>query len=227
MWKKIWLLLLLVFYGMTVFGSKDQGDNSKLKAYLVPTERIDCDNPAIIKKAEELLKGISSETEKVRILFEFVRDMEENPNVPCGDDLKASNVLACGVNGCYGRSVLLAALCRSAGIPARLHLQKVIIKDGKVSEKGKSDLQFGHLLTGVYINGIWRIYETVGNNKKWKKWMGDYPTAGDATVLFKADSDCLFTPNDKILMEMIPKSFIGFDQTLKDEIIKIDGGVYL
>lgn len=225
--KRLTFLCAILFSIASTFPATSETNNNELTEYLVPSERIDSDNPRIIEKMKELLKNISEEKEKVRILFEFVRDMKENPNVPCGDDHKASDILGCGVNGCYGRSVLLAALCRSAGIPARLHLQKVIIKDGTVSESGKSDLQFGHLLTGIYINGAWRIYETVGNNKKWKNWMGDYPVTGDATVHFKADSDCLFAPNEKIIMEMIPKSFTGFNQALKDEIIKIDGGAYL
>lgn len=225
--KRLALLLAFLFSLQLIIPIISETKNNELLEYMIPSERIDSDNPRIVEKMKELLTNTTGDTEKVRILFEFVRDLKENPDVPCAKDLKASDVLECGINGCYGRSVLLAALCRSAGIPARLHLQKVIIKDGKVSENGKSDLQFGHLLTGIYLNGEWRIFETVGNNKKWKQWMGDYPVAGDATVQFKADSDCLFIPNQKIIMEMIPKSFIGFDQALKDEIVKIDGGAYL
>lgn len=226
MFKKSLSYVILISLTMTAIVLSDQAQN-ELSQYLVPSERIDSDNPAIIEKMNALLKGTTNETEKVKILFEFVRDMKKIEGASCGDVPTASNVLKCRVNGCYGRSVLLAALCRSAGIPARLHLQKVILKNKLTKGNDKGDLQFGHLLTGIYINGTWRIYETVGNNEKWTSWMGDNPVTGDATVLFNPDSDCLFAPNDEIIMEMIPMSFTGFNQALIDEIIKIDGGIYL
>src|SRR5512147_2308955 len=91
-----------------------------LSQYLISTPNIDSDHPKIVQKATDLTKGYTSDVEKARVLYEFVRDSYTTDAV---DSFVASEVLDQGGNLCYQRSILLATLCRSAGIPARLHLQ--------------------------------------------------------------------------------------------------------
>lgn len=221
--KKIIIVLMIALCCTMFLKSKIQEGSVDLERYLVPTQRIDSDNPAIIEKTRELLKGNINESEKARILYEFVRDMKESKEKSCGDVLSASNVLNCGINLCYGRSVLLSALCRASGIPSRLYIQRVTLKRGNNS----GDITFAHILTGIFINGSWKLYEPVGNQEKWRQWTGDDSEESNIKVSFSADKDCLFISTDKVILETLPMHFDGFDQSLIEEIKKIDGGVYL
>ena len=95
-------------------------ESDNLKDYLKSTPIIDADNPLIIKKAKQIIEEVSSEVEKGRMLFEWVRD-----EIPHTRDIRseivtcsASEVLLKGTGICFAKSHLLAALLRSVHIPA-------------------------------------------------------------------------------------------------------------
>lgn len=134
--------------------------NEDLSKFLKPTHLIDCDNPKIIRKAKELTKDCKTDVEKAEALFEFVRDTASDNQCK---SFKASNTLECGGTSCYKRSILLAALCRAMGIPARLHLQKVHIKKWKKPNGEVKNITFAHGITGIFLNRNWHLYESVGN----------------------------------------------------------------
>lgn len=97
--------------------------------YLSSSTYIDADHPAVAQKATELARGCTSEEERVRACFEFVRDAirhswdyKLNP-VTC----KASEVLEHGTGYCYAKSHLLAALLRANGVPAGLCYQRLSV----------------------------------------------------------------------------------------------------
>ncbi len=84
------------------------------------TRTIDADNPLIIKKARQIVGEVSSDVEKGRMLFEWVRD-----EIPHSWDIRseivtcrASDVLVKGTGICFAKSHLLAALLRSVHVPA-------------------------------------------------------------------------------------------------------------
>jgi transglutaminase-like putative cysteine protease len=130
-----------------------------MKQYLLSSEYIDSDHPAVIKQAAELVCDCHSEEEKVKACFEFVRDHIKhswdyrlNP-LTC----RASDVLKHGTGFCYAKSHLLAALLRSIGIPAGLCYQRLTI-DG---ESGPYCL---HGLNAVYLQRYgWYRLDARGN----------------------------------------------------------------
>lgn len=187
-----------------------------LSQYLAPTEDIDSDHPKIARKAAELTRGCASEVERARVLYEFVRDSYTKEGV---DSYVASEVLEAGGNLCYQRSILLTALCRSAGIPARLHLQKVFIKSWRARDGQVMDLAFAHGLTGIYLHGTWNVYEPTGNSYKWLQWTGDEQEAVEMVVGFDPDQDCLFdmSRNPRVTGELLTMYFA--DRT--EEMVKI------
>ncbi|MDR0391501.1 MAG: hypothetical protein LBH59_06320 [Planctomycetaceae bacterium] len=67
----------------------------------------------------------------------------------------SSDVLRSGVGGCTERAVLLTALCRKKGIPARVVLGLVYS-----DQQGEDKTQFAkmnfHLWNEVYVGGVWR-----------------------------------------------------------------------
>ncbi len=195
----------------------DSIQKEDLSQYLTPTSNIDSDHPKIVRRAAELTQGCISDIEKARLLYEFVRDSYTKEGI---DSYIASEVLDCGGNSCYQRSILLAALCRSVGIPARLHLQKVSIKAWRNPGNGQTkDIVFAHGLTGLYLHGAWNVYEATGNSSKWSLWTGDEIEAREMVVRFDPDRDCLFdmSKNPRVTGELLPVHFA--DRT--EELVEI------
>lgn len=178
-----------------------------LSQYLAATPDIDSDHPHIAQTAVELTRGCISDVERARALYEFVRDAYTRAAI---NSFVASEVLDQGGNLCYQRSILLAALCRSAGIPARLHLQKISIKDwGHPGNAQTRDITFAHGLVGLYLNGKWHVYEPTGNSYKWFQWTGDETQAADMIVEFDPVRNCLFDlrRNPRVTGEVLPLHF--------------------
>ncbi len=96
--------------------------------YLQATETIDCGHPDIRKRAVMKTRGLSSDPERARALFYFVRD-EIHYNVymlsTFIEDFRASVVLNRKKGYCVQKAVLLAALLRAAGIPSRLAFARI------------------------------------------------------------------------------------------------------
>ncbi|GAF86460.1 unnamed protein product, partial [marine sediment metagenome] len=96
---------------------------SEMEKYLKCTEVIDWDTKSIKEKAQALTEGLETARVKAVALYYFVRDeIKQNPYAPCQllEDYKASSTLERGHGFCQHKAVLLVALARAAGIPARL-----------------------------------------------------------------------------------------------------------
>lgn len=178
-----------------------------MQTYLAATPRIDAGSPKIVEQAAALTTGCQTDAEKARALYEFVRDSSTPDPV---ESYTASDILQQGGNLCYQRAILLVALCRAAGIPARLHLQRVSIQGW-----GNRDIVFAHALVGLCLNSQWHIYEPTGNCLKWMQWTGDPIQA----VPFAPDHDCLFdmAQNPRVSGEVLPVFF----EDWSDELIAI------
>ena len=95
-------------------------EHSDIDRYLRATEVVDFTHPDVSAKAAELTSQAPDDATAARTLFEWVRD-----EIPHSRDIgskrvtcAASEVLREGRGICYAKSHLLAALCRSAGIPS-------------------------------------------------------------------------------------------------------------
>ena len=137
-------------------------ESDNLKDYLKSTPIIDADNPLIIKKAKQIIEEVSSEVEKGRILFEWVRD-----EIPHSWDIhseivtcSASEVLLEGTGICFAKSHLLAALLRSVHIPAGFCYQ-VLTRTPPFTS------MVLHGLNGVFIPSIgkWIRVDSRGNTR--------------------------------------------------------------
>jgi hypothetical protein len=132
----------------------------EVKHYLRPTPIIDCDHWTIKEKADELTKRQKEDKEKARSLFYFVRDeIKYNPYMPryLKEHFRASNTLARKDGFCVQKAVLLVALSRAAGIPARIGL--AVIRNHLMPEK-MANMIYGNTLpehgyAGLYLEGHW------------------------------------------------------------------------
>lgn len=125
------------------------------------TYAIDCDNESLRHKAGELTAGCDTDVEKAKALFYFVRDgVRYNPYVPIFtlEDNRASVTLARGEGYCVQKAVLLAALSRAAGVPARLGFADIRnhILPRKMAEMMRGENLFiYHGYVSFYLDGKW------------------------------------------------------------------------
>ena len=135
-----------------------------LHAYLEPTRFIDSDHPDVIAEATRLTRGCASERDKLERIYDFVRDMPYDILASFRDlaegKRRASDVLHAGHAFCMGKASSFVALCRAAGIPARVGFQQLSCPDKPfMSEEvrrlwGDRTLPW-HSLGEAYLGGKW------------------------------------------------------------------------
>jgi len=128
--------------------------------YLAATDFIDADDADIRCRASEIVVGACSGVEKMQRLFCFVRDAVSYYPYTAKyrpDDFRASLTLRRGRGYCVQKAVLLAALCRARGIPARLRFVTLNNRrdSGGLRRLLGSDLLVYHGYNDLYINGCW------------------------------------------------------------------------
>ena len=131
-----------------------------MQEYLKPTRTIDCESGPIREKAGELICGVEDTPEKARRVFYFVRD--QTKYTMFGDFLSlesyiASEILKKGEGYCVQKAVLLVALARASGIPARLYFADIRnhLAPQYVREFMGTDLFTYHGYVEFHINDRW------------------------------------------------------------------------
>ncbi len=126
---------------------------------LEPAAMVDSDHPAVIAFAREHARGADAR-ERAVALFYAVRDGFRYD--PYRIDLsvhgmKASSVLANGYGWCVPKAALLAAVCRAAGIAARVGFADVRnhMTTERLRQSMGSDLFVWHGYTDVWLGGAW------------------------------------------------------------------------
>ena len=129
-------------------------------SYLTATWFIDCDNPAVSAYAHQVASGCVTDEERAVRIFYAVRDGVRYDPYSVSDeplDYQASSVLARRVAYCVPKAVLLTALARSLGIPARLGFADVRnhLASEKLLARLKSDLFVFHGYTEMWLGNRW------------------------------------------------------------------------
>jgi len=133
---------------------------SDLKPYLQATYFIDCDHDLIQKTARQLTGSLSEPKIIAKAIFLFVRDkIRYNPYSfsTSREDYQAHSILARGKGYCIQKAILLAALCRAAGIPSRLRLANIKNHQVpvKLAEMMKTDIFYCHGYNEIQLDGRW------------------------------------------------------------------------
>lgn len=136
----------------------------ELQEYLRPTGYIDSDHPDIVRKALELTKDCKTEEEKLERVYYFVRelpyDILNSFRYLAQGKRRASDVIHEGKAFCMGKASSFVALCRAAGIPARIGFQQLDCPDKPFFPEeirqlwGDRKLPW-HSLGEAYLNGKW------------------------------------------------------------------------
>lgn len=128
--------------------------------YLKPTYFIDSDAESVREKSLELSRSEEGDMQKAVSLFSFVRD-EIKYNVfserSRREHYKASYVLSCKEGYCVQKAVLLVALARAAGIPARLRFAQIrnFLTSKELLDKRGTNVFAYHGYTELHIKGLW------------------------------------------------------------------------
>lgn len=135
-------------------------ESRNLQDYLECTEIIDWRTYNVRLLADVLVAGASSDVEKAKCLYEWVRD-EISHSADAGHETvtcRASEVLRHRTGICYAKAQLLAALLRAVGIPSGFCYQ-VLCNDPW------SDSLVVHGLNGIYLEtlGHWIRVDARGN----------------------------------------------------------------
>ncbi len=136
-------------------------DNAEdLDRYLSPTWFIDSDNPGIRAHAVQITKGCTTDEERAVNCFYAVRDgIRYDPYSITAEprDYRASVTLGRRVAYCIPKAVLLAALARAVGIPARLGFADVRnhLASKKLLAQLGTDLFIFHGFTELWLAGSW------------------------------------------------------------------------
>ena len=94
-------------------------ESDDLGRYLEDTITIDWQTPAMMSTAKDLLEGLTEPEDRVRRLFEFVRDeIDHSFDIETNTQTcRASEVLEKRTGLCYAKSHLFAGFLRYAGFP--------------------------------------------------------------------------------------------------------------
>ena len=132
-----------------------------INEYLKCDEVIDFYYNDVSKLADQLYSESESETEFVKMAYEYVRDMIPHSADISADTVtcSASEVLKAGHGICFAKSHLLAAILRSKSVPAGFCYQKLILDDET------APVLIYHGLNGVYLReyGKWIRLDARGN----------------------------------------------------------------
>lgn len=134
--------------------------NTDFDQYLVATDFFDFDNPAVQAYATMVLADEKAPIQQAIKLYNAVRDdVFYNPYIFKAEasTLSASFCLENRESYCVPKAVLLGALARYVGIPARIGLANVTnhMSSPQLIEYLKSDIFVMHGFTELYLNGKW------------------------------------------------------------------------
>jgi transglutaminase-like putative cysteine protease len=155
---------------------------------------VDSDHPAVVAFAGLHATG-TTDAERAVALFYAVRDgfrydpyrLDLSPH-----GMKASTVLATGHGWCVTKAALLAAVCRAAGIPARLGFADVRnhLSTERMRQSMGTDIFIWHGYTEIWLDGAWRKATPAFNVELCERF-------GLLPLEFNGRDDSLYHPFDR------------------------------
>lgn len=134
--------------------------NPEMEPYIKPSSIVDCDHPAVAQFARENAGDSTNPIERTVSLYYAVRDGIRYDPYACilsVDGLRATTTLRIGRGWCVAKAILLAACCRSFGIPARLGFADIRnhLTTARMREAMQTDIFFWHGYTSIYLDDRW------------------------------------------------------------------------
>jgi hypothetical protein len=124
------------------------------KQYLESNQFIDSDNARIKAKAKEIIGKETDPWRRARKLEKWVHD---NMKLSAAVGFPNAGEICRDLEGdCRQHAILLAALCRAAGIPSRTAVGLIYVRD-----EGRSPLFGFHMWTEVFVDSQWLALDAI------------------------------------------------------------------
>ncbi len=143
---------------MGKFACKDAA--GEFTAYLEAGATVESSHPDIVAFAETAAGDAASPKEAAVRLYYAVRDqIRYNPYISAieVEAFRATTTLTAREGYCVAKAILLAAVCRAKGIPARLGFADVCnhLSTEKMRQRMQTDQFYWHGYTDIYLDGKW------------------------------------------------------------------------
>ena len=196
-----------------------------MPAWLQATPAIDADHPAVQAFAGNHAQG-DSDRERAVTLYRAVRDgLRYDPYRIdlSAQGMKASTALEQGFGWCVPKAVVLAAVARAAGIPARLGFADVRnhLSTERLRQTMQTDVFAWHGYTELWLDGAWRKATPAFNIGLCEKF-------GLLPLEFNGVDDSLYHPYDRAgqrHMEYVAERG-RFDDLPLDQIVATFAEIY-
>ena len=167
---------------------------TSLATWLQPTSLIDSDHSAVMDFARQHAVG-ADERECAVALYLAVRDGIRYDPYDCDltpHGMRASTALATQRGWCIPKATLLAAVCRAAGIGARVGFADVRnhLSTERMRQTMQTDLFIWHGYTELLIDGVWRKATPAFNLSLCERF-------GLLPLEFDGRSDSIYHPFDR------------------------------
>ena len=165
-----------------------------LSEFLRPGPTVESDHAAVTALARRVVGNLNDPKAKAIKLYYAVRDgIRYFPSARAlsVEGYRASVTLAEGQGYCVAKAVVLAAVCRAAGVPARLGFADVRnhISTAKMRERMGSDIFYWHGYTSIHLKGKWVKSTPAFNIELCEKF-------GIKALDFDGETDSIFHPFD-------------------------------
>jgi len=134
--------------------------SAELRPFLEPTPTIESRHPEIEALARDQCAGSEGPVGRAVALYYAVRDgIRYDPySVDLSvEGLRATTTLRTRRGWCVAKAIVLAAACRSVGIPARLGFADVLnhLSTARMRESMKTDVFYWHGYVSLHLEGRW------------------------------------------------------------------------
>lgn len=131
-----------------------------MQQYIDPTPTVDSDNLKVKAFAAKHAGNSNNKKDQAIRLYYSVRDeIRYDPySIEVSvEGLRASHTLDTGRGWCVAKAILLAACCRTKGIPARLGFADIRnhLSTERMRQQMKTDIFFWHGYTSIFLDGAW------------------------------------------------------------------------
>lgn len=208
------------------------------KDYLEPTPYMDFDDPEVKAFAEEAVKGATDDVEKAVKLFYAVRDgIKYSPYETSTKKAhyRASWTLSRRVGWCVQKGIVMGALARAVGIPARLGYADVRnhLASDRLLEMMGTDVFSFHGWVELWLNGRWVKVTPVFNKELCEKFhVKPQEFDGEHEVLFQ-EHDQRGNKHMEYLLDRGPYTDLPFQEIIDDfrerytnyiDVSEVEGG---
>ena len=146
-------------------------DANSLKECLQPQNDVDCDDPMVIAKSNEICRGLTNDWEKAFAIYTFVTNeliyddiQVEDQKYVYQDDVPTLLRRKMGI--CEGFANVFVALCRVQKIPAVVQFGVTQSFDVFLNDKTKRDSEWpNHAWAAVYLGNEWFFVDPTFDNQ--------------------------------------------------------------